>query len=236
MSDVSKRPVALVTGGSRGLGRAIVDQLSRDFHVVIGGRSAASVHEVAATLPHASALVADLTDGKDIERAVASMLEDTSGRLDLLVHNAGVCHLDHADGFDRNHWIDSLSLNVVGVAQLTSLLLPALRAQHGQIIMINSGAGLRGFSGTASYCASKFALTGYTQVLREEERGRVRVTSIHPGRIDTDMQKSMHVAMGRDYDADAHLNVSDVARTVRLTVDLPADANIDELSVRPFGK
>lgn len=228
----TSRPVALVTGATRGLGRAIADVLAPDHRLLVGGRDAASVEAVAAELPDARPFIADLADPASLERAVAEQVAP-QGRLDVLVHNAGIAGRGTVASTPREQWRRMLEVDVVAVADLTRLALPLLRAAGGLVVVINSGSGLRGHPGDAAYCSAKFALRGLTECLREEERGRVRVTSIHPGRIDTDMQAALQASDGRAYDPAEHMDARDVAAAVRLAVDLPPSTSLEELSVRP---
>lgn len=225
---MTARPVALVTGGTRGIGRAICDALAPTHRVLVGGRDALAAQAVAAVLPDASTFVADLLDA-DATAAAATALD----RLDVLVHSAGVVSVGNVADLPRAEWTRLLETNVTAVADLSRLLLPALRASHGQIITINSGSGFRSGPGGSAYAASKFALRALTDALREEERGRVRVTSIHPGRVATDMQEQLWATAGTPYDPRDHLTPESVAACVRLAVDLPPEANVDELSIRP---
>ncbi len=227
------RPLALVTGATRGLGRAIADILAPDHRVLVGGRDPRTVGSVVDSLPDAAPFVADLRDADAVRCAVERWITPV-GRLNLVVHNAGIAGRGTVESTTRDQWRATLETDVVAVADLTRLLLPYLRsADDGLVVVINSGSGLRGYPGDAAYCAAKFALRGLTDCLREEERGRVRVTSIHPGRIDTDMQVALQTAQGRPYDAREHMDPRDVAATVRLAVDLPATTTVEELSVRP---
>ena len=108
---------------------------------------------------------------------------------------------------------------------LTRALLPALRRSNGLIITINSGAGYHGIANNSAYCASKFALRGFTDSLAQEEAGKVRVTSLHPGRTDTDM-------LSGD-DGLPKMAATEVAKAARLAVDAGPDAVIEFLRVRP---
>lgn len=224
-------PVALVTGATRGLGRAIADALAADHHVLVGGRDPDAVAEVVSQLPSAQPFVADLTDARGTERAVDECVLPL-GRLDVLVHNAGISVRGRVADTPRAVWQRVLETDLVAVADLTRMLLPLLRSSSGTVVAVNSGAGVRGYAGDAAYCAAKWALRGFTEVLREEERGLVRVTSVHPGRIDTDMQRALQDQDGRPYDASEHMDPTDVARAVRLAVDLPPGTSLDEVRVR----
>jgi NAD(P)-dependent dehydrogenase (short-subunit alcohol dehydrogenase family) len=220
------RPVALVTGATRGIGRAIAVDLGRTHHVLVGGRSAAAVDAVVASLPSASGFVADLA----IDAVPA--LPD---RLDVLVHNAGVEEGGPVADTDRATWERVFATNVFAVAELTRAALPALRAAQGIVVAINSGAGFVSGPGGSAYAASKFALRAFTDALREEERATgVRVSSVHPGQTDTDMQKALVAKQGFEYDTAFTATVEDVAAAVRSVVDMPPGATVEVLSVRPF--
>ncbi|RVW02371.1 SDR family oxidoreductase [Rhodococcus spongiicola] len=222
-----QRPIALVTGGSRGLGAAIARELAPSHQLILGGRSAESLEPIAGELAAAPWPV-DLTDYAAVESAVAEI-----DRLDVLVHNAGVAKLGTVEETSVDTWRRMFEVNVVAVAELTRLLLPALRAAHGHVVLINSGSGLRVNADWGAYAASKFALRAFGDVLRLEEP-TLRVTSIHPGRIDTDMQRALVATEGDDYDADRFLTPQTVARAVRGAVETPLDAHPTEIVLRPI--
>ena len=238
MTATSDRPVAVVTGGTRGIGLAIVRDLAATHHVVVGGRSADAVDRVASALPSGSGLVADLGDcspGGSLDRALSEVVERLD-RVDVLVHSAGVLRSGTVAHSPASDWLESMTVNVVAVAMVTQALLPAVRRAHGLVLAVNSGSGLVSGASSGAYCASKFALRALTDALREEERRHgVRVTSLHPGRVDTDMQRELVEFEGADYDAGAYLDVASVVQAARFAMDAPAGASVDMLSVRPRG-
>ena len=103
--------------------------------------------------------------------------------------------------------------------------------------MINSGSGLhRPGPRTGVYAASKYALRALTDALREEERGAVRVTTVYPGRVNTDMQVNRQHQMGREYDPDEHLRPESIAAAVRMALEASSEAMVEDVSVRPVVK
>ncbi|WFR72987.1 SDR family oxidoreductase [Prescottella defluvii] len=223
----SQHPTALVTGGSRGLGAAIARELAPTHQLILGGRSAESLEPIAGELAAAPWPV-DLTDYAAVAAAVADI-----DRLDVLVHNAGVAELGTVAETSVDTWHRLLETNVVAVAELTRLLLPALRAAGGHVVLINSGSGLRANAGWGAYAASKFALRAFGDTLRLEEP-TLRVTSIHPGRIDTGMQRAIVRTEGGEYDAVNFLTPETVAQAVRNAVETPRDAHPTEIVLRPI--
>lgn len=209
---------ALITGASRGIGRAIAEELGRDHHIYAGASKDAS--DVVAALPSAEPFEVDLTDTDAILEA-ASKIEE----LDVLVPAAGVLHKGPFEELTDEQWRESMAVNLLAPVALTRAVLPALRRSSGLIIAINSGAGFHGVADNTAYCASKFALRGFTEALQEEEAGRIRVTSLHPGRTDTDM-------LAGD-DGRPKMDAGEVAKAARLAVDAGPDAVVEFLRVRP---
>ncbi|WP_280183856.1 SDR family oxidoreductase [Nocardia cyriacigeorgica] len=226
----SARPTALITGAARGLGAAIARALAPTHDLLLGARSARSLDPILTELPGATGMPVELTDYAAVAEAVAPIQ-----RLDVLVHNAGIADLGTVAESSVRQWRTTMEANVIAVAELTRLLLPALRAANGHVVLINSGAGLRANAGWGSYAASKFALRAFGDALRLEEPG-LRITSIHPGRIDTDMQRDIVASEGREYRPEEFLTAETVALAVRNAIETPRDAHPTEIILRPIAR
>ncbi|MDK6302326.1 SDR family oxidoreductase [Corynebacterium sp. UMB9976] len=229
------RPLALITGASRGIGRAIAEDLARDHRLILCCSSETSAHSLREDFPDAQVVAVDLSDPAALAEAFSS--DVAPQRLDLLVHSAGVTgHAPIAEA-PLQMWREVLDVNVIAVAELTRLLLPALREARGMVIAINSGAGHNSGPGYGPYAASKFALKAITDALREEERGRVRVSSVHPGKVDSDMQRELQAQAGNDsYDPGVYVRAEDIAAAVRLAAEMGPAACLETVSVRPVVK
>ena len=209
---------ALITGASRGIGRAIAADLGKDHHIYAGASKDAS--DIVSSLPSAEPFEADLTDTDAVLEAASNIEE-----LDVLVLAAGVMDGGPLEELTDDTWREMMEVNLFAPVTLTRALLPALRRSSGLIITINSGAGFHGMAENSAYCASKFALRGFTESLVQEEAGKVRVTSLHPGRTDTDMLAGDN---GRP-----KMAADEVAKAARLAVDAGPDAVVEFLRVRP---
>jgi NADP-dependent 3-hydroxy acid dehydrogenase YdfG len=231
VTEPDLRPLALVTGASRGIGAAIARALAPGYDLLLGGRDTAALQALADELPGARPWPVELTDAAAVAEAVGGI-----ERLDALVHSAGIGLLGTVAETSAETWRRQFDVNVVAVAELTRLLLPALRAAHGRVVLLNSGSGLTARAGWASYAASKFALRAFADALREEEAPHgVRVTSVHPGRVDTDMQRDVVAHEGGTYTPASYLRAESVAGAVLLAVTAPPDTALTELVLRPAG-
>lgn len=224
----SERPLALVTGASRGIGTAVATALAPTHDLLLGGRDAAALSVLAGRLgARALPWPVDLTDPAALAAATERIDE-----LDVLVHSAGVGTLGTVAELAAEAWREQFEVNVVAVAELTRLLLPALRAARGTVVCLNSGSGLAARPGWGAYAASKFALRAFADSLRAEEPA-LRVASVHPGRVDTDMQRAVVAHEGGTYDASRYLRPESVASAVLAAVTAGPDAHVTEVVVRP---
>lgn len=220
-------PLALITGASKGIGAAIARALAPSHRLLLGGRDPDALTALAAGLPDAEPLVAELTDPDAVAEAVAGI-----SSLDVLVHSAGVAPLGTVERASRADWQRNFDVNVLAVVELTRLLLPALRAASGDVVLINSGAGHNARPGWGPYAASKFALRAFGDALRGEEPS-LRVTSVHPGRTDTPMQQRIVAGEGREYRGADFLRPESVGDAVLAAVTAGDDAHVTEVSIRP---
>ncbi|RDH75675.1 short chain dehydrogenase [Mycolicibacterium moriokaense] len=219
-------PTAFITGPGGGLGTAIADALAPTHTLLLGGRPSQRLDALAERLG-ASTWPLDLQDSEAIPTAVEPIDE-----LDVLIHNAGAAFPGRVAESSVDEWRVTMEVNVIGAVALTLALLPALRAARGHVVFINSGAGLAASPGLASYTASKFALRGFADSLRNDEPD-LRVTSIHPGRIDTVMQEGLVAYEGGEYKPERFLRPQTVAEFVADAVNAPPDAHVREIVVRP---
>jgi NADP-dependent 3-hydroxy acid dehydrogenase YdfG len=205
--------------------------LAPSHDLLLGGRDARLLQSLAAELPGSRSWPVELTDSAAVAEAAGGI-----ERLDVLVHSAGVGLLGTVEETSVDTWRHQFEVNVVAVAELTRLLLPALRAARGRVVLLNSGAGITARAGWASYAASKFALRALADALRDEESANgVRVTSVHPGRVDTDMQRGVVAHEGGEYRPHTYLRPESVAGAVLLAVTAPDDVALTELVLRPAG-
>ncbi|ULP47590.1 SDR family oxidoreductase [Mycolicibacter virginiensis] len=219
-------PTALITGAGGGIGSAIAAALAPTHTLLLAGRPSARLDAVAERLG-ATTWPLDLADIDGIDAATEIVDE-----LDVLVHNAGVMLPGAAGESYIEEWRATFEVNVFGAVALTLALLPALRAARGQVVFINSGAGHRVSPGMASYSASKFALRAFADSLRSDEPA-LRVTTVYPGRVDTDMQQDLVAYEGGEYDPARFLRPDTVAEVVAAAIRTPAEAQLQEVVIRP---
>ena len=233
---------ALVTGATSGIGRAIAAALAAGgMPVWAVGRRPEALDALAADHPSVRGERADLGDDDDVDRLVSTLAVEAAG-LDVLVHAAGVATL----GCVASAPVDALDamyrLNLRVPYVLTQRLLPLLRRARGQVVFVNSSAGLHASAGTSQYAATKHALKALADSLRcEVNDDGVRVLSVYPGRTASPMQERLHSQRSqppetRPYRAADLLQPDDVAALVVQALSVPRTAEVTDLHVRPFIK
>ena len=189
--------VSLVSGASRGIGRAIAKALAaQGALVVLGARDAAKLAEVAGEIAaaggRAEAQALDVTDRPSVEAAIARVLS-AHGRIDHLVNNAGVTRDNLLLRMKDAEWHQVLATNLTGAFLCTQAVLkPMVRQRSGRIVSITSVVGLGGNAGQANYAASKAGIVGFTKSVAREVASRgITANAVAPGFIETDMTAAM---------------------------------------------
>ncbi|MCB1139495.1 MAG: SDR family oxidoreductase [Leptospiraceae bacterium] len=232
MTVQSKEKVVLVTGATRGIGHAIAEKLADTYPLIITGRSGDHLNALKKKLTdmggRVEAIPADLSSPEEIKTLVEASVR-SMGRIDCLINNAGMGIFGRVDEIQEKDFRQVLELNLMAPFLLTKAVLPDMIARKaGQIINISSVAGLNGFKGGGAYAASKFALNGFTESLREDVKEfGIAVTAVCPGGVRTEFGGSP--ASVRDF----VLEPEDVAHTVRYLVDESESANTKLIELKP---
>lgn len=227
--------VAAVTGGTRGIGRAIVERLlSEGSAVAFCGRTQESVDRAAAELRGCgknAGFAADVSQ-MDQVREFFKRVDGALGGLDILVNNAGMGVFRKVGEMTPEEWHRNIDLNLNGSFYCAHEALARFRSREGgHIVNISSLAGKNAFSGGAGYNASKFALNGFGEALMLDHRhDNVRVTTIMPGSVDT---KFSGGPSDRSGDTSWMIAPEDVAEAVALVLRMPARTMISSIEMRP---
>jgi NAD(P)-dependent dehydrogenase (short-subunit alcohol dehydrogenase family) len=214
----------LVTGGASGLGAAVAAAVAAHggTPVVLDTRRAETEHD---------SVVADLRDRRATEEAVEEAARRHGG-LGAVVTCAGIDACGKLEDVDADAWEDVIRVNLLGTAAVVRAALPHLLRSHGRVVTVASTLGLRALSDATAYCASKFGVVGFSRALAVETQGRVGVTMLVPG----GMQTSFFDGRAPEYKPgpDAQLNhPADVARAVVFALRQPVGCEVRELVVTP---
>ena len=225
--------VALVTGGSKGIGLAIARALlDRGMQVAISGRNEADLRRAADQLGAGANLLTVAADVRDEGSARRSVEETVRafGGIDVLVNNAGVGKFANAADMTPQDFRDVIETNLHGVFYCTHAALPHLRRRGGgYIVNISSLAGKNAFTGGAAYCASKAGLNAFSEALMQEVRyDNIRVSYVMPGSVSTGFGDR-----GSSGEADWKLTPEDVARVVVDLISHEARSLASRVELRP---
>lgn len=223
-----RKPTALVTGATGGVGASVCRSLSSIYTVVAVGRDEQKL-ETLANEVGVRPIAGDLTDP-----LFQNQLSDWVPECSAIVHSAGVSRRKPHDEITMDDLLHVFSINFFSAQQITSLFIERIRESEGDLVFLNSGAGQFSSPGNSLYSASKHALKAYTNSLREEERAKgVRVVSVYPGYIDTDMVRGIAQEASAVSPTAAMLPVETVASAITTALAAPRRAMFEEITIRP---
>lgn len=233
--------IAVITGASSGIGKAIALALGRqDATLCLIGRDLVTLKTITQKVDNSRSKIlnyqADLTLDEDIKNLKVRLEQDVD-RVDLLIHSAGVIALGEIETAAIKDFDWQYRTNVRAPYLLTQALLPMLKNSQGQIVFINSSVGLTARAGVGQYAATKHALKAIADSLRAEVNVEgLRVLSVYLGRTASPMQARLCEMEGKFYNPDFLMQPEDVAAVVINSLSLPRTAEITDIEIRPLKK
>jgi short-subunit dehydrogenase len=233
--------VAVVTGASRGIGKALALGLAAQGAVLcLVGRSMQTLQKIAgeakSKAPQIFCYRADLSVESEIQELIVGIKRDVKF-VDILIHSAGVIWLGPLETADVAQMDGHYKVNLRAPYVLTQGLLPSLKSRQGQILFVNSSAGLAARANVGQYAATKHALKAVADSLREEVNpAGVRVLSLFLGRTASPMQAHLHEIEHKKYSPELLMQPEDVAAFAIHTLTLPRSVEVTEISMRPLVK
>ena len=233
--------VILITGGGTGLGAETARMLaSKGARIAIAARRRGKLDEVASSISNsggkAKGYELDVAN-KDQFKSVVDAVASDFGRLDVLINNAGLMPIRPMAEVNTDEWDAMIDVNLRGTLYGIAAVLPMfIRQEAGHIINISSVAGVKVFApGGTVYSGTKFAVRAISEGLRQEVGSKIRVTSIEPGAVESDL---MHTTSGTSQGAvmefyKSAIPASSVARAITFAIEQPADVDINEIVLRP---
>lgn len=232
------KKLVVITGASSGFGMALAKEFSAAGHPML--LLARRVEKMEAlNLPNTLCRRVDVTEKSSFEMAVRDA-ENMYGKTDLIINNAGIMLLGDLATQDASEWQKMLNVNVMGVMNGMQIVMNDMKERaFGTIINLSSIAGVKPFANHAAYCASKYGVTGLTEVARGEMSPyNVRVLSICPGAVDTELlSHTTDDSIIDGYNAwkesvgAVNITVEDVARTIKYAYDLPQSVSLREIII-----
>jgi NAD(P)-dependent dehydrogenase (short-subunit alcohol dehydrogenase family) len=223
----------LITGASRGIGRAIAEKLAApDVTLLLHGRDTVALAETRKSIEKRCARVVSLIHDLACPEGVSNLADEVGAEpLDLLVNNAGIAVVKPFGEITMIEWEQTLGVNVTAPFLLAQRFAPHM-PPGSSMVNILSIAAKTGFAGWSAYCMSKFALEGFSQSLRAELRDhKIRVINIYPAATDTDIWN----AVGGDRPRDQMISANEVAAAVAFALAQPPDVLVENITLGNLG-
>jgi NADP-dependent 3-hydroxy acid dehydrogenase YdfG len=236
--------VAIITGASAGIGKATAIALAAEGAKVAivarrGDRLEALAQRIIAAGGEALVVVADITDDTQIQ-TVVNQTKTAWGQIDILVNNAGIALIGEIAKSDPADWRRMIDLNLIALMNLTHAVLPILQAQgSGHIVNVSSVAGRTVRTGIGGYNVSKWGVTAFSEVLRQEvSKQNIRVTIVEPGMVNTEIDSHITDATAKQRSEELRKSITpleseDVAAAIVYAVTQPTRVNVNEILIRP---
>lgn len=226
----------LITGASSGIGKECAIQLNlTGHHLILIGRNEERLSELCRQLSSAEFHVCDVSKYEEVKN-LSHLLSSRGIEIDVLINNAGIGYFNPLISADIDEWQEMIHTNITGVANVIHAFLPSLLKQYGHVINLGSLASHQVFPNSGIYCATKHAVLAISESLRIEFPGKLRVTTISPGSVDTPfiMQTKSEEMLKqyKDYFASG-LPASLVAEQIIHAIQAPRTSVISEIIIRP---
>ena len=223
----------LITGASRGIGRAIAEKLAGpDVTLLLHGRDTVALSETCESVTPRCGTVVRLIHDLAKPKGVSDLIAEVGSKpLDLLINNAGIAVVKPFGEITMIEWEQTLGVNITAPFMLVQRFAPQMRP-GASIVNILSIAAKTGYAGWSAYCMSKFALEGLSQSIREELRDhKIRVINIYPAATDTDIWNKVEGEWPRD----SMISADEVAGAVAYALSRPADVALENISLSSVG-
>jgi NADP-dependent 3-hydroxy acid dehydrogenase YdfG len=232
--------VVAVTGASSGIGEAIARELAdAGCKVMLAARREEQLKSLVQELGDNVAYhLTDVTDAKQVQ-AMAQATIDRFGRIDVLVNNAGVMPVSPLIDLKIDDWNKAIDINIRGVLHGIAAVLPNMSDRgSGHIINIGSVASIHALPNFAVYCGTKFAVKAISESLRKETLGKVRVTTIYPGAVESELMQSSNDEqtinqIASDFSEVSFISPTAISNAVHYAIAQPKEVAVNEIVVRP---